>query len=100
MSLGLNTPTLRQLADAPERAILCVLAACAQSAESMLLHTHSELFDLGDLRSDDPPPTPPAAQVAAGLLLGDIAKLKNSLSLYEASVTATILAGRYENRLF
>ena len=89
-----HLPTIRQLDDAPERSVLCVLVACAHSAERMVMHEHPDLLDFGDLRRDEPPPTPPAIQVAANLLLGDIAKLKQSLALYEASLSAAVLAER------
>ena len=100
MSQESHLPTIRQVDDAPERAVLCVLATCAHSAERMLLRQHPDLFDFGDPCRQEPPPTPPAIQVAAGVVLGDISKLKQSLILYEASVTAALLGQRYEEESF
>ena len=39
-------------------------------------------------------------ETAAGLVMGDISKLKQSLVLYEASVTAALLGQRYEEESF
>jgi hypothetical protein len=101
MNFDPHLPTIRHLDDAPQRAVLYVLLACAHSAEHALLREHPNIHGVyGDPRRNEPPPVGPPLRIAANLVLGRLAELKESLALYEVALIAALSDDRFEDAPF
>jgi hypothetical protein len=90
MGHALLPPTIRELQDAPHRAVLYVLAACTLSAESALVQNHPDVYYPDHVSGRQAPSLPPALRTAAHLLLTRIAHLQQALALYEGALVAAV----------
>jgi len=85
-------PTIRAIDEAPERTVLSILAVCATNAERFLLSRNPDMLDFKELQRLEPPDTAPPLTIASRHLLGRIAEIKDSIALYEAALSADLLA--------
>jgi hypothetical protein len=80
MPIDPHIPTLAQLDDAPQRAILHTLAVCACCAQRTLEREHPSPLE--------PPDHLVPVNLAANLLLRYLSSLRETLALYEATLIA------------